>query len=56
MVDVNKIIDIEDLCGKKRIDETFNVINYIEIRQYGEYRTKRLVIEVLYKFDMVDKL
>lgn len=34
MVDVNKIIDIEDLYGKKRIDETFNVINYNEIRQY----------------------
>ncbi len=35
MVDVNKIIDIEDLYGKKRIDETFNVINYNEIRQYS---------------------
>ena len=32
------------------INETFRVLKDNEIRQYGEYRTKRLVLEVWNKF------
>ena len=51
MVDVNKIIDIEDLYGKKRIDETFNVINYNEIRQYSN--TKQDVSSLKYCINLI---
>ena len=45
MVEVNKIIDIEDVCSEGCINETFRVLKDNEIRQFGEYRTKRLVME-----------
>ena len=35
----------KDICGKCCINETFRVLKDNEIRQYGEYRTKRLVLE-----------
>lgn len=44
------ILDPEDVCGKGCINETFRVLKDNEIRQYGEYRTKRLVLEAWNKF------
>lgn len=44
------ILDPEDVCGKGCINETFRVLRDNEIRQYGEYRTKRLVLEAWNKF------
>lgn len=43
--DLVYILDPEDICGKGCINETFRVLKDNEIRQYGEYRTKRLVLE-----------
>lgn len=48
--DIRYILDPEDICGKGCINETFRVLKDNEIRQYGEYRTKRLVIEAWNKF------
>ena len=48
--DLRYILDPEDVCGKGCINETFRVLKDNEIRQYGEYRTKRLVLEVWNKF------
>ena len=36
------------------INETFRVLKDNEIRQYGEYRTKRLVLDAWYKFKYDD--
>lgn len=44
------ILDPEDVCGKGCINETFRVLRDNEIRQYGEYRTKRLVLEAWNRF------
>ena len=43
--DMHYILDPEDVCGPGCINETFRVLKSNEIRQYGEYRTKRLVME-----------
>ena len=43
--DLRYILDPEDVCGKGCINETFRVLKDNEIRQYGEYRTKRLVLD-----------
>lgn len=43
--DMRYILDPEDICGVGCINETFRVLKDNEIRQYGEYRTKRLVME-----------
>lgn len=43
--DMRYILDPEDVCGPGCINETFRVLKSNEIRQYGEYRTKRLVLE-----------
>ena len=48
--DLRYILDPEDVCGKGCINETFRVLKDNEIRQYGEYRTKRLVLEAWKKF------
>ena len=48
--DLRYILDPEDACGEGCINETFRVLKDNEIRQYGEYRTKRLVIEAWNKF------
>lgn len=48
--DLVYILDPEDICGKGCINETFRVLKDNEIRQYGEYRTKRLVLEAWNKF------
>ena len=39
------ILDPEDICGVGCINETFRVLKDNEMRKYGEYRTKRLVLE-----------
>lgn len=48
--DIRYILDPEDICGKGCINETFRVLKDNELRQYGEYRTKRLVLEAWNKF------
>lgn len=48
--ELHYILDPEDVCGKGCINETFRVLRDNEIRQYGEYRTKRLVLEAWNKF------
>ena len=48
--DLRYILDPEDICGKGCINETFRVLKDNELRQYGEYRTKRLVLEAWNKF------
>ena len=48
--DLHYILDPEDICGKGSINETFRVLKDNELRQYGEYRTKRLVLEAWNKF------
>lgn len=48
--DLLYILDPEDVCGKGCINETFRVLKDNEVRQYGEYRTKRLVLEAWNKF------
>ena len=44
------ILDPEDVCGPGCINETFRVLKDNEIREYGEYRTKRLILEAWVKF------
>ena len=48
--DLRYILDPEDICGKGCINETFRVLKDNELRQYGEYHTKRLVLEAWNKF------
>ncbi|MDD3387921.1 MAG: restriction endonuclease, partial [Prevotella sp.] len=43
--DLRYILDPEDVCGPGCINETFRVLKDREIRELGEYRTKRLVLE-----------
>lgn len=43
--DMRYILDPEDVCGPGCINETFRVLKDNEMRKYGEYRTKRLVME-----------
>ena len=49
--DLVYILDPEDICGKGCINETFRVLKDNELRQYGEYRTKRLVLDAWNKFE-----
>lgn len=48
--DLRYILDPEDICGKGCINEIFRVLKDNELRQYGEYRTKRLILEAWNKF------
>lgn len=48
--DLRYILDPEDVCGKGCINETFRVLKERELRELGEYRTKRLVMEAWNKF------
>ena len=48
--DLRYILDPEDICGKGCINETFRMLKDNELRQYGEYRTKRLVLEAWNRF------
>lgn len=44
------ILDPEDVCGKGCINETFRVLKDNETKEFGEYRTKRLVMEAWEKW------
>lgn len=48
--DLRYILDPEDVCGFGCINETFRVLKDREIRELGEYRTKRLVMDAWKKF------
>lgn len=48
--DLRYILDPEDICGEGCINETFRVLKSNELRQYGEYRTKRLILEAWDRF------
>ena len=48
--DMRYILDPEDVCGKGCINETFRVLKSNEIRQFGIYRTKQLVLDAWNKF------
>ena len=48
--DLRYILDPEDVCDKGCINETFRVLKERELRELGEYRTKRLVMEAWNKF------
>ena len=52
--DLQYLLDPEDVCGPGCINETFRVLKDNEIRQYGEYRTKRLVMEAWRRFGYDD--
>lgn len=54
--DLRYILDPEDVCGKGCINETFRVLKERELRELGEYRTKRLVMEAWNKFEFDNKL
>lgn len=43
--EIRYILDPEDVIGKGCINETFRVLKESEIKELGEYRTKRLVLE-----------
>ena len=43
--EVRYILDPEDVIGTGCINETFRVLKESELRDLGEYRTKRLVLE-----------
>lgn len=48
--DLRYILDPEDVCDKGCINETFRVLKERELRELGEYRTKRLVMEAWNRF------
>ncbi len=48
--DLRYILDPEDVCGEGCINETFRVLKDNEMRKYGEYRTKRLVLDAWQDF------
>ena len=54
--DLRYILDPEDVCGKGCINETFRVLKERELRELGEYRTKRLVMKAWNKFEFDNKL
>lgn len=45
------ILDPEDICGSGCINETFRVLKERELREYGEYRTRRLVLDAWRRFN-----
>lgn len=44
------ILDPEDICGIGCINETFRVLKERELREFGEYRTRRLVLDAWHRF------
>lgn len=48
--DLRYILDPEDVCGPGCINETFRVLKERELRELGEYRTRRLVLEAWHRF------
>lgn len=49
--DLRYILDPEDVCGPGCINETFRVLKEREIRELGEYRTRRLVLDAWHRFN-----
>jgi hypothetical protein len=49
------ILNPEDICGVGCINETFRVLKDNEMRKFGEYRTKRMVLEVWERIGYDDK-
>ena len=45
------ILDTQDVYGPDFPGETFRVLKEKEIRQFGEYRTRRLVLEAWEKLE-----
>lgn len=45
------ILDPEDICGPGCINETFRVLKERELREFGEYRTRRLVLTAWHRFN-----
>lgn len=43
-------VEFPEVCGPGCINETFRVLKDNEMRQLGEYRTKRLVLEAWNNF------
>ncbi|MGC4035223.1 MAG: DUF433 domain-containing protein [Chitinophagaceae bacterium] len=50
------ILDPQDVYGSDFPGETFRVLKEKEIRQYGEYRTRRLVLEAWQRLNTSEKL
>ena len=48
--DLRPILDPGDQCGEGCINEPFRLLKDNEIRQYGEYRAKRLVLDAWNRF------
>ncbi len=48
--DLRYILDPEDVCGHGCINETFRVLKERELRELGEYRTRRLVLDAWHRF------
>lgn len=44
-------LDPEDICVQGDINENFRVLKVRELREYGEYRTRRLVLDVWHRFN-----
>lgn len=49
--ELNYILDPEDIFGADCTHETFRVLKSNEIKEFGEYRTKRLVLEAWKKLN-----
>lgn len=47
--EIRYILDPEDVCGPGCINETFRVLKERELRDYGEYRTRRLVLDAWHR-------
>lgn len=45
------VLDPKDVCGEDYPSETFRVLEENEIRRFGEYRTRRLVLEAWDRFE-----
>ena len=48
--DLRYILDPEDVCGPGCINQTFRVLKDRELRELGEYRTRRLVLSAWHRF------
>ena len=48
--DLRYILDPEDVCGPGCVNQTFRVLKDRELRELGEYRTRRLVLAAWHRF------
>ena len=54
--ELRRIFDSKEVHGENFPDETFRVLKEKEVRLYGEYRTRRLVLEAWDGERMKDEL